>query len=82
MKDLIIRKGEIDDMQDVLLMIKELAKFENAEQEVNTTVKQLKQDGFGSKKLFEVIIAEYKNEICGYAFFTKVTLLGKEQHFI
>ncbi len=69
MKDLIIRKGEIDDMKDVLLMIKELAKFENAEQEVNTTVNQLKQDGFGSKKLFEVIIAEYKNEICGYAFF-------------
>ena len=69
MKDLIIRKGEIDDMQDVLLMIKELAKFENADQEVNTTVNQLKQDGFGSKKLFEVIIAEYKNEICGYAFF-------------
>ena len=69
MKDLIIRKGEIDDMNDVLLMIIELAKFENATEQVNTTVEQLKQDGFGSKKLFEVIIAEYKNEICGYAFF-------------
>jgi|TARA_B110000438_G_C15787222_1_gene638992 GNAT superfamily N-acetyltransferase len=69
MKDLIIRKGEIDDMNDVLLMIIELAKFENAAEQVNTTVEQLKIDGFGSKKLFEVIIAEYKNEICGYAFF-------------
>ena len=69
MKDLIIRKGEIDDMNDVLLMITELAKFENAAEQVNTTVEQLKTDGFGSKKLFEVIIAEYKNEICGYAFF-------------
>ena len=69
MKELVIRKAEKSDMNQVMSMIVELAKFEKAQNEVQTNVKQLEEDGFGLKNCFEALIAEYNQEVCGYALF-------------
>ena len=69
MKDLIIRKAKKSDMQQLLYMITELAKFEKAQEQVQNSVEQLQKDGFGGKSYFEALIAEYQNQVCGYALF-------------
>ena len=69
MKELVIRKAEKSDMNQVMSMIIELAKFEKAQNEVQTNVQQLEEDGFGLKNCFEALIAEYNQEVCGYALF-------------
>ena len=69
MKDLIIRKAKKSDMQQLLSMITELAKFEKAQEQVQNSVEQLQKDGFGGKSYFEALIAEHQNQVCGYALF-------------
>lgn len=56
-----IRKGESEDMKSVLDLIQELATFEKQPDAVLVTVDDLKRDGFGTNPLFEVFIAEVKN---------------------
>ena len=43
----IIRKGVKEDLPSVLQLIKELARYENAEHEVTITLEDLENDGFG-----------------------------------
>ncbi len=69
MKELIIRKATPSDMEDVLMLIKELADFENSLGQVKMTVDQLIADGFGESPLFRLIIAQYNGKTCGYALF-------------
>ena len=69
MKNLIIRKANASDMKEVLALIKELAEFENALDQVKMTVDRLIEDGFSKAPLFKSIVAEYKGEICGYALY-------------
>ncbi|MBN4051619.1 GNAT family N-acetyltransferase, partial [bacterium AH-315-M05] len=44
-----IRRGVKEDIQGVLALIKELAKYEKAADEVAVTVEQLARDGFSAK---------------------------------
>ena len=67
--NIIIRKGNIKDLSCVLDLIKELADFENAKHEVKITIEDLKKDGFGKSPLFQLLVAEYKNEIIGLSFY-------------
>ena len=69
MKDLIIRTALPSDMEAVLSMIKELADFEKALDQVKITSEQLIEDGFGSSPLYQSIIAVYKGEISAYAIY-------------
>lgn len=74
-----IRRGVKDDLQGVLALIKELARYEKAADEVAVTVEQLARDGFPSQdgpfsggeasKLFEIIIAENGSNIVGMALY-------------
>lgn len=64
----IIRKGEIDDLSGILNLIHELAKYEKAPAEVTITLEQLRKDGFGSRRLFEFIIAEHHSKIVGMVY--------------
>lgn len=64
-----IRKGEIKDMPEVLKLIKQLAVYEKAPDEVETTVEELVEDGFGSKPIFDVIVAEANNNVVGFALY-------------
>ena len=43
-----IRKGVKEDLPEVVAMIKELADYENALDEVEISVEQLERDGFGA----------------------------------
>ncbi len=66
---MIIRKGNPEDMQAVLGLIKELANFEKEPDAVLVTVDDLIRDGFGAVPLFHVFVAEVKEEIVGIALY-------------
>jgi GNAT superfamily N-acetyltransferase len=69
MMDLLIRKGEEEDIPALLNLIKELAKFEKAENEVSVSIESMKNDAFGTNKIFDFIVAENQNDIIGAAVF-------------
>lgn len=77
-----LRKANENDMEEVLLLIQELASFENEPEMVEVTVNQLKEDGFGVKPSFEVIVAEVGQQIVGMAlfYFRYSTWKGKTIH--
>lgn len=64
-----IRKGIESDLEGVLALIKELAVYEKAPQEVTISLEQLREDGFGNRRLFEFIIAEFEGRVVGMAFY-------------
>jgi GNAT superfamily N-acetyltransferase len=74
-----IRIGEKGDLPDLLLLVKELAIYENAENEVETTLESMAADAFGGQKLFNFLVAEVENEILATAvyFYTYSTWKGK-----
>lgn len=64
-----VRKAQKEDMPAVLRLINELAKFENEPDAVEVSVKDLENDGFGDRPLFECFVAEADGEIEGMALF-------------
>jgi ribosomal protein S18 acetylase RimI-like enzyme len=67
MENLRIRSGNSEDCSAVLELIKELAVFEKAGNEVILTREQLESDAFGPKPIVEIFIAEYNQDIAGAA---------------
>lgn len=63
-----IRKATPEDMPKVLELITELAVYENAAEQVENTVEQLTEDGFGANPVFECIVAE-EETVVGFALF-------------
>lgn len=75
-----IRKAEKKDINDILSLIKELAAYERAINEVTITHDDLLSDGFGENPLFKVLVAENPaHGIIGMAFwyFAYSTWKGK-----
>jgi GNAT superfamily N-acetyltransferase len=74
-----VRKGEERDLSDVLALIKELAKYEKSENEVETTLDSMKIDFLAANKLFDFLVAEEGGIIVGTAiyFYTYSTWKGK-----
>ena len=66
---IVIRKGEKKDLTSVLSLIKELANYENALQEVHITLEELEKDGFGTTPYYSFLVAEHKNNIIGLSFY-------------
>ncbi len=64
-----IRKGTKADLPDVLELIKELAEFEKALDEVSVTLEDLEKDGFGQHPYYWFIVAEHQGEIIGLSFY-------------
>jgi GNAT superfamily N-acetyltransferase len=62
-----IRKGTKDDLPQVLSLIKELALYERAPQEVTNTLESMEQDGFGPQPIYFLWVAEKNNIIVGIA---------------
>jgi GNAT superfamily N-acetyltransferase len=75
----IIRIGTINDLPQVLNLIKELAIYEKAPQEVEVSVKEMTNWGFGSEKIFDFFLLEKKSKIIGIAvyYFKYSTWKGK-----
>ncbi len=64
-----LRKAEKSDIPEILELIKELAAYERAPQEVTVTAGDLERDGFGNNPIFEVILAYSEEQLLGMAFY-------------
>ena len=64
---LLIRDAVQNDMKQVLMLIKELAKFEKEPNAVILNEEQLVRDGFSENPKFKCFVAESNNEIIGMA---------------
>ena len=53
-----VRKGVKSDLPQVLTLVKELAEYERALNEVSNTVERMEEDGFGPKPIFGFFVAE------------------------
>ncbi len=62
-----IRRGERQDLPQVLLLIQELALYEKAPHEVTNTVEAMERDGFGSHPIYFLWVAEKNEKIVGIA---------------
>jgi GNAT superfamily N-acetyltransferase len=66
---MLIRKGEKRDIGSLLDLIKELAEYEKAPNEVVVNANELKEDCFGDKPVFDFYVAEYDEKIIGIALY-------------
>jgi GNAT superfamily N-acetyltransferase len=64
-----IRRGSKEDLPRVLELIKELAAYERAANEVINTVQLMEHDGFGPNPIFGFFVAENDNGIIGLSLF-------------
>jgi GNAT superfamily N-acetyltransferase len=64
-----IREGVKKDLPSVLELIKELANYENARDQVTITLEDLEKDGFEGHPWYWFLIAEKDNEIIGLSFY-------------
>ena len=64
-----IRKGVKKDLPAVLSLIKELADYENALEEVTITLADLERDGFKTQPWYWFLVAENENQIIGLSFY-------------
>ena len=64
-----IRKGTKEDLPRALELIKELALYEKAPDEVTNTLKMMEGDGFGKNPVFGYIVAEENGEIHGMSMY-------------
>ena len=76
---IIIRKGTQQDIAQALGLVKELALYEKAPNEVEVTIEEMTEWGFGADKQFDFYIAEIDNTIVGIAlyYFKYSTWKGK-----
>lgn len=74
-----IRNGTKEDLPAAFELIKELALYEKAPDEVNNTVEMMEKDGFGEKPIFWFIVAEEDGVIVGMSmyYFRYSTWKGK-----
>jgi len=62
-----IRQGNKGDVAATLELIKELALFEKAPEQVITNVQQMIEDGFGQNPFYKLMVAEVNSEVVGIA---------------
>jgi len=65
--NVLVRDAVQNDMKQVLILIKELAKFEKEPNAVILNEEQLVRDGFSENPKFKCFVAESNNEIIGMA---------------
>ena len=64
-----VRKAEKKDVPDILRLIKELAEYEKASDEVKVTTDELERDGFGPDALYKAFVAEAEGKVVGMALY-------------
>lgn len=66
---LVIRKGEKQDLPAAFELIKELAEYEKARDEVTNTIEMMVEDGFGEHPVFAFFVAEVGGNVVGLSLF-------------
>jgi len=64
-----IRQGIKSDLPQVLELIRELAAYEKAPDEVTVTVADMERDGFGEQPVFRFFVAEHEGRIIGISLY-------------
>ena len=64
-----IRKGIKSDLPQVLNLIKELATYEKAPDEVAVSIEEMERDGFGENSIYKFFVAETDNKIVGISLY-------------
>ncbi len=74
-----IRKGKVEDLPSVLNLIRELADYERSPDEVEVSIQEMENWGFGKEKVFDFFVAEVDAQILGIAlyYFKYSTWKGK-----
>ncbi|MFY0599576.1 MAG: GNAT family N-acetyltransferase [Cyclobacteriaceae bacterium] len=74
-----VRNGEKEDIPAAYNLIKELALFEKAPDEVTNTIEMMEKDGFGDTPFYWFIVAEEEGKIIGMSmyYFRYSTWKGK-----
>jgi GNAT superfamily N-acetyltransferase len=67
--DFSIRPATKNDLPEVLALVKELALYEKAPEEVTITLEELEKDGFGKSPLYWITLAENESGIIGMSFY-------------
>ncbi|HSY76035.1 MAG TPA: GNAT family N-acetyltransferase [Bacteroidia bacterium] len=65
----IIRKAEKKDVPEIFRLIKELAEYEKAPDEVKITAEELERDGFGPEAVYKAFVADADGVILGMALY-------------
>lgn len=68
-QDAIIRKGTVEDVPTAFSLIKELALYEKAPEQVTLTLDELIADGFGQDSIYGLFVAEINSEVVGIALY-------------
>lgn len=68
-QQIIIREGKKEDLPRVLELVRELAAFEKAPDEVTNTVARMEEDGFGANPVYNFFVAENDNGVVGLSLF-------------
>lgn len=64
-----IRRAKKEDCYRILELIRELALYEKAPQEVVVSLSHFEQSGFGPNPVWWAFVAEYEERICGFALY-------------
>jgi GNAT superfamily N-acetyltransferase len=64
-----IRAANAGDVDEILALIRELAEYERAPQDVTATPADLLRDGFGENARFHVLMACEGSKVAGFAFY-------------
>ncbi len=64
-----VRKGEEKDIASALALVKELALYEKAPAEVEVSVEEMSNWGFGKDKIFDFFVAEVAGKTVGIALY-------------
>jgi len=68
-KEIKIRAGREEDLQQALALVKELAAYEKAPLEVEVTLEEMCNWGFGDDRIFEFFVAIHQDKIVGIALY-------------
>jgi GNAT superfamily N-acetyltransferase len=69
MSQITLRAGNRRDLPEVLTLIKELALYEKALDQVSNTVSQMEKDGFGDNPVYGFFVAEMNGRIVGLSLY-------------
>jgi len=65
----LIREGQKEDLPEVIELVRSLAKYEKALDQVTNTVEAMVVDGFGDKPMYGLLVADKDGKLVGYSIY-------------